>query len=414
MNLSAVIIGFIAIIAFSKKINMGLSFLLGSLIIAFFAGMRITVVGINIYTTVINTATLELIVIITLISGLGYLLQQTGDLELVIDSLISLVKNSKSLSMIIPLITGILEISGKEVLLTTFIEDSEGHINSGNFLGTHSKASINIFFRHIGLFIYPLYIVLIVSAALFNVSQLMIIKYNFLIMLGGFLAAYLIFFNDGNYDDGTGYDNSHQNTVNYLINVLSGLSPILIIIILIFVPRIPFYIAVFAGFLFGISRNIKIDNELTAIWQRLKDFFINGVDYKLVLLIAGIIIFKDIIEASGSSAAIAEFISASGLPLAMIMVIMGLITGSLTGINTVSMGLLIPIFITLIPGDNPGPYISLLFTSSLCGYLLSPIYLLSVVTEDYFKGNFISVYQQLGIPVIVMITIAFLQLLFFI
>ena len=83
-------------------------------------------------------------------------------------------------------------------------------------------------------------------------------------------------------------------------------------------------------------------------------------------------VFKEMIETSVIVEIMAELLTATGLPLEVMIVILGLIPGFLLGVNTASMGILIPIFVPLISAAKQGPYISLLFTMSFLGYLLSP------------------------------------------
>ena len=406
MNLISVLVGFLLIIILnSKKVDIGIAFLVGSLTIGILSDLKFMEILSTFYQGTIDPLTLQLMVIVTIISGLGYLLKQTGDLDLMIDSLINIFKNSKILSMLIPAIFGTLAVPGGAILSAPILSENADRIN----IKKHKKTSINLFFRHIGYLIYPLYSALIIAAKLFEVEKFTFLKYNFIIMVVGILTAYFVFFSADRHQEDEFSSEDDKTFSQHLRNLTASFSPILIIIILVIGFSIPFHWAVFSGLLIGLIRNLPSNNKIKIVWQRLRNFFTEGVKYKLILVVAGIMIFKSIVEATGAVNAIAEMMTASGIPLSLMILILGFLVGFLTGVESASIGILIPIFLPFFPANNPGPFIALLFTCSFCGYLVSPIHLCLVLTKEFFESRYFPVYRYLALPVLAMIATAFVQ-----
>lgn len=409
MDLLGILLGFTLILLLnSQDIDMGLSLFMGAILAGVVSGMGVKTVGITIFKSIREPMTLQLMVIVTVVSGLGYILKQTGDLDKMIDSLINIVKNGKILSMLLPALIGTLSVPGGAILSAPMVNESGDRIN----LDKVRKTASNLFFRHIFLFTYPLYGAIILAGDLFDVSKVFILKYNFLIMLAGIISAYLFFFKDVDYKQNNNEsDNREVKLSKELIKFIVSFFPILIIIVLGLVFNVPFHFAVIAGLLIAVSKNLPAGNVVVEYIKRLKAFFTEGVKYKMVGLIIGVMAFKSIVEASGAVDALANLLTNTGLPLSLMIVILGLITGYLTGMTMAGLGILTPIFMPLIPVNATGPYISLLFTTIFVGYLISPIHLCLSLTKEYFDVRLQPVYRVTVVPGIVMVLVALFQVM---
>jgi len=405
LNLLGVVLAFILVLFLnSRDIDMGFALLIGSLLIGLFARLQpaeFLQTGLNVIT---DPVTLELMVVVMVVSGFGYLFKLTGDMDKIINSLFKIFQNGKLLSMLMPAMMGTINFPGGAIISAPMVDKSGDKINLNN----DQKTVVNIFYRHIGFFIYPLQPTIIITSQLFEVDIMTIIKYNFLIMLLGFTAAYFIYFKGLDY--GTNNFESGSLFRNILKFILS-FSPILSILILAIVLGVPFYLAVFIGLFIGLGRNLSSDNYLKEYISRTKEFFIKGTNYNMLALIFGVMTFKEMIEASGVVEIIAAFLTTTGLPLVVMIVFLGLLPGYLLGVNTASMGILIPIFAPLMPAAGAGPYISLLFTASFLGYLLSPIHLCLILTKEYFVTDFSFIYKKLSIPALTMLFMGIIQVL---
>ena len=136
-------IGFSAILFLSfKKVNLGVGFFVGTVVAGLVSGLGVGQVFQNIFLGIFSKDSLQLMVTISLISGMGSLLKQTGDLEQIVNSLINLLNNNKLLTIIFPIVFGTLNVPGGAIFSAPLIEDSAGRIN----LDPHQKTAVNVFF----------------------------------------------------------------------------------------------------------------------------------------------------------------------------------------------------------------------------------------------------------------------------
>src|SRR6056297_163376 len=392
----------------SKKINldMGLSIIIGGIVVGFFS-LHLSEIFDSILTALIDPLTIKLFIIINLISGLGYMLEETGDFEMMIQSLVKILPGKKIITMVLPALIGTLSIPGGAILSAPMIDESGDKIN----LTAAKKTAVNLFFRHIFLFVYPLVSSIILTSELFEVDKFFVIKNNLLIMIAGVITAYFTFFNKDNKIKATKKEDGKVDYKKETLNFIKSFSAILLIIILALIFKVPFYISVIAGVLFGIGRNLKFKKFFREYKIRTVLFFKKGIKYKMGFLFVGIMIFKSIVKKSGAVNEVSEILSSGDLPLYLLIVFMGLVVGYLTGMTSAGLGILIPIFQPLIPSNLLGSYIALIFTTVFMGYLISPLHLCFALTKEYFNSTYKRVYKLMAPPIIVMIITSVIMVL---
>ncbi|MFW6007370.1 MAG: DUF401 family protein, partial [Halanaerobiales bacterium] len=340
-----------------------------------------------------------------------YIMKMTGDLERMIQALNSLLKNTKLLMMVVPALIGTLNIPGGAILSAPMIDESGNRINMDGV----DKNAINLFFRHIGFFIYPLYPSMIIISELMEVPIPSIIKYTFYITLTGIITAYFVLFK--NTENKVVPEEERQKFGISLYNFFSGFSSILVILILALIIKVPFPYAVLAGTLVALFKKASDKDEkytdISFYLQRIKSFFKEGVDYQLVFTIIGLMAFKTVIEETGFVNEIANIIIEYGIPLPILITIMGLLAGYITGVHMAATGILAPLFAPMVPEASAAVYTALLFVTINLGYLISPLHLCLALGNEYFEVKMGPVYKKLVIPVIVMIIVSLIQILFF-
>ncbi|HEC87367.1 MAG TPA: DUF401 family protein, partial [Thermoplasmatales archaeon] len=161
LNIIGVIVAFIfVILLIRKKWNFGATLLLGSLIVGIFSLQEIQPVDIakaflraNIYSMdegKISTTTLELALIMLFINILAVMMQETGAMTKLIDSL-RRVFSKGSILAVIPAVFGLLPVPGGALFSAPMVD------KEGDKLGVskENKTILNVWFRHIWFFVYP-------------------------------------------------------------------------------------------------------------------------------------------------------------------------------------------------------------------------------------------------------------------
>ena len=125
---------------------------------------------------------------------------------------------------------------------------------------------------------------------------------------------------------------------------------------------------------------------------------------EMFYMVAGILIFKGMLEDSHAVAAISQEFVSLQVPLPLIVIALPLLVGGITGITYAFVGSAIPIVILLVCSAGEGPflqvYVMLALVSGFVGVLLSPLHLCLVLSNQYFGADLGRVYRALVLPCI--------------
>jgi integral membrane protein (TIGR00529 family) len=413
LNLIGVIIAFaIIIILIRRKINFGISLILGALVLGLFSLMVIepvdiikTIIEASIYSFESNqiyTQTIELALLMTLIYILAKLMQETGAITKLIKGLQKLFSKGGTLG-VIPAIYGLMPVPGG-ALFSAPVIDEEGNKYK---ITKDQKNFLNVWFRHIWFAIFPMSsaMILICSREFSNIDIYLLVFVN----IPAFIASILIgiFYIRKFVKINSIKQKNEKTNYSFLIYLLP---PIVPIIFYIFFQLINF--SQIRSFLIGIIISIIVLYFISNI--NLKNYLIiikNSLNAKLALAIFGIMIFREMFEVSEASIILANGIINMSIPSIFIIILVPIILGMLTGYNLGSVALSYPLIepFFVVSGINIVGITSIIFISSLVGYLISPIHLCNVVSSEYLKTDSTRMYKMY-IPA--SIFILFVQVIF--
>jgi len=389
----------------SKRVALWLSLLAGTGILGLLSQM-----GLPSFTTALadglfSPMTVQLVLAVALISGLGKVMKESGDLELMVGSLVALFPRPKVLTMLLPALIGTINVPGGAIMSAPMVEEN------GKALGLNNAAhaAVNLFFRHIGYFVYPLHTSIIVLSELLALPKQAIIRANFVPMLAAVITAYFFFFRGKG--PAHGEPNNETNAAHHLKGFLLGFSPVMVILGLVLIFDLPFYLATAVGLLLALIRGIQAEHWGRTFLERLKQLVTSGIDYKLALAILSLMLFKSIVEASGATSILAASLLNYGIPLPVLVILLGLLAGYILGTHLAAAGILAPFFAPLLPQAALAPYTSLLLISIMLGYLVSPLHLCLVLTTEYFDVPYGQTLRKLAVPLLTMLAAALVRLL---
>jgi len=400
LNLIGVIVAFaIIILLIRKKFNFGLSLILGSIIVGLFSLQEIEPIDIPkafskalIYdfdSQIFDFSTVELALLLSFVYILAKCMQETGAVTKLIDSLRTIFTKGGTLGAI-PAVYGLMPVPGGALFSAPTI-DEEGNKYK---IDKNQKNFLNVWFRHIWFPIYPISsaMILITSAKFANFDISLIILAN----VPAFIAAIVI----GLYYLKKFIKNAPEQKIpakkdySGLIYLLPPILPLIVYGVLqIFgVPQVRSFLI---GVIFSIILVFYLTNRTKKeYWQILK----KSVSFNLALAIFGIMIFREMFEASQANIVLKNIIVGSHIPVLFMVILIPLILGVLTGYNLGSVALSYPILVPFFPIDiglaTLVGYASLIFISSVVGYLISPIHLCNVVSSDYLKTDTTRMYKM--------------------
>jgi integral membrane protein (TIGR00529 family) len=389
----------IVIILIRRRIDMGLSLILGSIILGVFSIGVIEPLDIlmvlsegTIYSfkdKVIVTETIELGLLSTLIYVLARCMKETGGISRLIEGLRSLLGGGVILS-VIPAVYGLMPVPGGALLSAPMI-DEEGDRYK---LDKKQKNLINIWFRHIWFPVYPVSssMILICSSSFsgISISSLMVINAaSFLAFI--FIGFIMLRSFTGSYKKEETPLVDNEKRYNGLLYITPVVAPVIFYFIL-----GPLGLPQSLVFITGVSISIIILYILVRI--PLKDYIRiikQSLTIRLFSAILGIMIFRRMFEAANAHVIISDLIGGLTLPSLIVIIMVPLLFGFITGYNLTAIALsyfLVQPFM-LPAGLSILGFTSIVYMSSLIGYLISPIHLCNVLSSNYLSIDPTRIYR---------------------
>ena len=396
LTIIGIFISFSLVILFiRRKYDFGLSLIVGALILALFSIPIVSLskifygiidaIGYSIDTNSFSTGTIELAFLVTLIFMLAKSMQDTGAIRELTKSLRTFFSKGGTLA-IIPAIYGLLPIPGGALLSAPMI-DEEGEIFS---LSKNKKNFLNIWFRHIWFPVYPLSIAMftLCSPKFSNIpiTSLMLADIPAFIIYGiiGFIILHIFLQN-------------HTNNLEEKSKYLKGLK----FLIIPFLPVILFFflqnsLSKERAFLLSISIDIIILFLLINMsWRKYIEILYKSLTWKPAAAIIGIMVFREMFTLSGANAVISDLLGKSSLHPIILVVLVPLILGFLTGYNLAGVTLsyfFVQPFFSILNISIVG-LTSLIFMGAFIGYLISPLHLCNVLSSEYLKTDVTGMYR---------------------
>jgi len=407
LNLIGVIIAFIVIIfLIRKKFNFGLSLIFGSIIIAIFSLYDTSLLEIlegfsraliyDFDDNVFEFQTIELALLLTLIYILAKTMQRTDAINKMINSLRTIFFRGGTLG-VIPAVYGLMPVPGGALFSAPLIDEEGAKFK----LKQNQKNFLNVWWRHVWFPIFPVSsaMLLIIGSKFSDIGIYELIVANipafiaFIIIGLIYLKAFI--------KNAPKIESKPKKDCSGLKFLIPPIIPI-IVYMLVFVSLFllgfkdvnKFQRSIFVvGVLFSFAALyflLKIDSKMYL--RILKE----SISLNLVLAIVGIMIFREMVEVSKTNEIITNAIVSLSFPPILIVILIPFILGLLTGYNLGAIALsyfLVQPFFEFVNINIVG-LTSIIFISSLIGYLISPIHLCNVVSSDYLKTDTTRMYKM--------------------
>jgi len=322
-------------------------------------------------------------VIITIFSIflLSELMKNSGDIDKFSENLQDVFMGSEIMIAFIPALIGLLPMPGGAMFTAPMVKEIGGKLNIKS-----SKLMIaNYWFRHTMEFFWPMYpaIILLAAFAKRDVRQMFLYQFPFGILALGLGILFFI----------SNRKLKFQKNGGKILKALYYIWPIIAIIVLIFLFKIEGYLAVFiVAIVYGLLNVSVFKNSIT-----------KSLKYDILVLFFLVFFYKAFLEISSINSRVPEEISSIGVSPFLLVPILPFISGLLTGVTQASIGMsfsAIAGIIALTKMPIVG-YITAYFFG-VFGVLLSPLHLCLILTAEYYKVNFKTIYFSL-LPVILIL-----------
>lgn len=383
----------IAVIIFliRKKWNLGYIILLSSLLLGLLFGLNPKEIGINFVQAIMDPVTIRLIGIIVLVFLLSSILKRIESLKDIVDSLQKLVKDYRLILAFIPSFLGLLPMPAGAMFSAPMVKE----IGDRAGLNPEEETFVNYWFRHIWEFVWPLYPSIILLSALLGVEVREIIIVQLPIAL---IALMLGLIWEQRYLKREEASDKRGDFGLNIKKLFFSTWPILLVIFLVIIIKIDLLISLILVIL-----SLVLLNRSKMKTEVIMEIIKKDIPLNTVVLIAGIMIFKRMLQATGAIMVIPGFFTELGVHPLVILFSIPFLIGMLTGITSAMVGIGFPVLLPFIvsQGEVNLNYAMFAFVGGYMGHMLSPMHLCLVVTNDYFKADTGKIYKMLIPPLII-------------
>lgn len=343
-----------------------------------------------------NKDTWSVLLLVYLIMILSGCLKKAGATEDLVGSVRRLFVDNRFTIGALPAMIGLLPMPGGALFSAPMIEGLADEAE----ISPEERTYLNYWFRHVWEYSYPLYPGLIILAVIIGVELNELVRYMFPLSLGAILAGSLFGLLGIKKHLRKGLKG--RELEEQMVAFLRGSWPILLIIIgyvgfkIQFIIVLPVTILIFGMIRLGFRKLIKVSIE--------------SISFKLIVTIYAILVFKDIINASGAVDDLALVLEEWGVPPLVLFIVLPMLIGYLTGIThsyvSVAFPLLLP-FLYDSSGNIDFSSVQLAYAWGFIGVLFSPVHLCLVLSSKYFKADMTKVFKRMILPAIVLAGVSF-------
>ena len=398
-----------------KEISLASAFLAGALLVAVFFLLSPLATAAAVVSSLLHPKTLTLCLIVAQIIVFSGSMEQYGQLRRLMETFRGLINSPQLNLSIFPALIGLLPMPGGAIFSAPMVKE----IGNRSGLSDATLSYINYWFRHIWEYWWPMYpgILLATLLADINMAIFMSLMFPFTLVVvqigwipvGRFRLA-----------ETTASIPGGRPSVKPF---LKEIGPILVVIVaglligwLVSLGFPELSVAKEIGLLVSLCAGIFLVWRANRIpWKSRRAIMISPQVFKIVYMVAAIMIFKEVLDDSGAVDAVSSELVHLGIPLAPICAILPFIVGLLTGITIAFVGSAFPILIALITSQDQAhlmiPYFMLALSCGFAGVLLSPLHLCLLVSNAYFGTPLRPVYRLLWRPCAYLVVCAVLYFL---
>ncbi|MBI5103284.1 MAG: DUF401 family protein [Nitrospirae bacterium] len=343
----------------------------------------------------ISDVTVKLWLSLSLIRIFELLLREKGVLSAMMAAVKSSLKNRKAVIVSMPLLIGMLPSLGGAYFSAPMVKEA----TEGLDMTKEEKAYINYWFRHPWEYVLPLYPGVLLASAVSGVAIYSLVTANIICAFTLLCAG--LFFSMRKVNSGPGTHIQTQkrpdHTGSFDLKAALSFLPVMSVLLLAVVLRVELHyslliliVPLFFIFRYGAKDLVRVIRH--------------GFGLDVVVLIAGIMLFKETMEASGAVKNLSTVFLSNGIPVLPVACLLPFLTGLLTGLTVGFVGSSFPLIIS-IAGDAPLHIISVAFAAGFLGVLISPVHLCLILTKEYFAADLWGVYKKI-VPSAIFIFIA--------
>ncbi len=386
-------IGFVsslALVIIIARRNLPLALLCGTIVLGLFT-LPVIELGKTMLSPLLDLSVLILALAVGFIPMIGGVMKDSGQMDNLVNNLRI---GKRGIMALAPALMGLLPMPGGALFSAPVLE------KAGEGVDNDLKVTINIWFRHLLILVYPLSSDLIASVKIADQNLYVAIVHFVPVFIIALILGYVFFIR------------KIHGSIPYtgafsLKNLLVPLVIIMVAPVIDFVFKIvPVFTIKEIATLLGVAAAFVLSLLLNPVKLNLPKTVIRMKPWNFSLIMVGLFMFLSVFKASK----VATLIAAIPLSPLLLCVIAGFIIGIATGRVLLPTSVIFPIYLstrTFTPVTFAIIYISIYF-----GYVLSPVHPCVAMTCEYFKSPVKNMIRWMAVPAgIIMMIVIFLSVL---
>lgn len=375
------------------KVPFFLSILLVGIVLGIGFGLNLNEIGQASLQIIRQPETITLIVTVGLILIFSELLGESGHLASLNQNILTTLGRHRLTLIFSPALIGLLPMPGGALFSAPMVAGVSNRIE----VKQHQKTLINYWFRHIWEYGWPLYPGLILAAKLSD-TPLFTFSTCLLPLTVAAVVSGIIFLLSG---ITISRPEPPNGSIPNFLRLFYLVFPLLLIVVLFLVLHLPIWLCLLIATGWVVINNLwgkklTIKQSVIITFGRIKT-------YQMMLMVAGVLVFVGILQASKLNYELAEFFHCQSSGEGQFWYNLGAIVffpfiiGLLTGLTIAFVGTTFPITLSsFIPAHQPVlPFMLMAYASGLAGVMLSPTHLCLILSNRYFGSSLKKVYQYL-------------------
>lgn len=403
MPLAKVLFAFGAMLAGLRlRQPLWLSVLAGGLVLALCFHMPITrwagVAAVSLF----QRETIYLVCILALILFLSEVLEKSGQTKRLMAAATGFLVDPRLRLAFFPALVGFLPMPGGAVFSAPLVRDMADDLG----LARRDTALVNYWFRHLWELCWPLYPGIILTSSLAGVPLARLIVYTCPCILLCVALGWRFIMRPAVAHLNASAPQQDRPKRDVRAALVEGL-PMLVAIccglgfevgMTVLAPDLPFELGIMAALLLAIG--------CALVQNRVGPGFVAGVLkdrelYRLVALVVSVLVFKDVLQASG---AVEQLATVASGPWALFALTLGLpfLVGLISGITVAFVGATFPIILGVLhnigAGDQLLPYLTLGLFAGFTGVMISPLHVCFILSCQFFGTDLGPAWRRLVLP----------------
>lgn len=395
---------FILILAANLRWHMSIGLFAGSILLGVWMGQPFDRLLVILLEGVLAPRTISLILIVMFILVMSRLMSDSGQLERIVTGFTKIVPNVKIVSMFMPALIGLLPMPGGALFSAPMVDSACRKADAAPEI----KTVVNYWFRHIWEPWWPVYpgVILALSMTGIETWHFMAVQMPMTLLA---LASGAFFLMPGVNGATAEIPVNNGSRAEDWKEFRREVRPITAIVLSVPTVKIFEYasginLPGLSSVIIGLTLCLGIvirRNRIPA--SKVFKAVINKSVLPMLILVVAIMTFQNMLIGTGAIDEIQAEMLKYGIPPLLIIMLIPLLSGLITGIGIGFVGASFPLVIPLLSGMNSVDYLfhaGLAFNLGYIGMMLSPVHLCLLVTKDYFSANLLKSYRFLVGPAV--------------